>query len=224
MQKLELKEFKQLLEKNTIVVDTRPSTEFAEGFIEKSLSAPFNENFLQTLYELVDSEQKIVLIVQEAEAKSISDIVRNAALTNVVGFLDGGYEQWKKSGGKINMLITIEPDEFAIDYQFDEFYLVDVRSKEEFEKEHVEDSENISLDDLQQMVLELDAQQSYYVYADSLDGAITAGSLFKRYGVERIRAIAALYTEIHASGVPLVKQKKKDKTSQNYPDSGMSKN
>ena len=224
MQKLELKAFKQLLEQGAIIVDTRPSAEFAEGFIEKSLSAPFNQNFLQTLDELVDSELKIMMVATADDIKNISDIVRNAALTNVVGFLDGGYEQWKNSGGKINMLITIEADEFAIDYQFDEFYLVDVRAKEEFEKEHVEDSENISLDDLQQMVLELDAQQSYYVYADSLAGAITAGSLFKRYGVERIRAIAAPYSEIHASGVPLVKQKKKDKTSQNSPDSGMSKN
>jgi len=116
------------------------------------------------------------------------------------------------------MLISIDADEFAIDYQFDEFYLVDIRDKEDFEKGHVEDAENISLIDLEPILIEMDTQDMYYLYGETAADAITAGSLLKRNGFQRIRPVAADYDAIKAAGIPLFAPKKKGGSSSKYPE------
>ena len=116
------------------------------------------------------------------------------------------------------MLITIDAEEFKIDFQYDEFFLIDVRSKEDFAKDHAEDAENIVLNDLEQILIEFEAGDSYYVYANTITEAVTAGSIFKKIGFNRVRAVAADYESIKKSGIPLFEQKKKDKSASKFSD------
>ena len=115
----------------------------------------------------------------------------------------------------LDMLITIDAEELYLDYRFDEFYLVDVRSKKEFETEHLEYAENIVLNDLELLIIDLDITQSYYVYAGSIAEAVTAGSLFKHYGFNLIKVVADTYDIIKATGISVV-QNKKEKSSKRF--------
>ena len=96
----------------------------------------------------------------------------------------------------------------AMDYQYDEFYLVDTRSKADFAKEHVEDSENIALVDLEQIITALEEDHMYYVYGNSAKDAITAASIFKKNGIHRVRAVTADFAAIKAGKIPVFVQKK----------------
>jgi hydroxyacylglutathione hydrolase len=215
MRRIEISEFKQLESANLLLIDTRKPEIFLEGFIKGSISIPFNEAFLTSLAEIIEDEHRVVLIAEEDEVVAVEKIMAPAAIANIEGILQGGYKAWINQGGKYNMLIGIEPDEFAIDYQFDEFYLIDLRAKEEFEKAHVEDAENIPLVDLPPLIAELDIADSYYVYGDTMEQAVTAGSLFKRFGFERVRTVTAGFEAIKASGIPVFTQKKKGKNETN---------
>src|ERR1017187_5931745 len=144
MQKIELSKIKDI-EPGYIIVDARPSDAFAAGFIDGSLSIPFDENFLSSFEELTEDSQKIFLVASESQLPELLKTIRSSVLTQIFGYLEGGFEAWQKAGNKTDLLITIDADEFAIDYKFDEFYLVDVRPKEEYGKEHIEDAENIAL-------------------------------------------------------------------------------
>ena len=110
--------------------------------------------------------------------------------------------------------MTIDADEFAIDYKFDEFFLIDVRDKEVYAKEHAEDSENIMLNDLEQFLIEFETGDSYYIYGNTITEAVTAGSVFKKIGFNRVRVVAADYATISKSGIPLYKQKKTKPSSE----------
>lgn len=211
MNVIELNRFTELLQNGYLIVDTRPAEIFCQGYIVDALSVPFNNNFIVALNELTEQDQKILLVAEETDLLAIEKKLKESGIDNVEGVLQGGYGAWEKNGNKIDMLIAVDADEFAMDYHYDEFYLVDVRDKGEFAKEHAEDAENIELSDLGQIILEFDNTDSYYVYAQTITNAVTAGSIFKRAGFNRIRVVAADYPEIKSSGVPLFVQKTKDK-------------
>lgn len=210
MQAFEAAAFKQLIEDGYAVVDTRKPEIFCEGFIEDSLSIPFNEGFVDALDELTEPGQKILIVADEADIAPITKTLKAAVVVNAEGFLQGGFDAWQNAGYKTDMLIAIDTDEFAIDYQYDEFYLVDVRSKEDYAQECIEDSENIVLNDLEQILIEFETNDSYYIYGNTVTEAVTAGSVFKRIGFNRVRVVAADFETLKKSGIPVFSQKKKD--------------
>jgi len=209
MRKFELTEFRALDLGGYAIVDARKSEVFADGFIVESVSIPFGDNFINILEELISPELKTLIIAADTDIPAILKAVKGSGLNNIVGYLNGGFEAWIAGGNKFDMLVSIDADEFAIDYQFDEFYLVDIRDKDEFEKGHVEDAESIALIDLEPLLIEMDTKDLYYLYGETADDAITAGSLLKRNGFHRVRPVAAGYEAIKASGVPLFAPKKK---------------
>lgn len=213
MQKFELNEFMALGLDGYAIADARTSETFAEGFIEGSVSIPFNDGFIVSLQELISGEQQVLIVADENDVAAIAKAVKGAGLDNIKGYLAGGFEAWRNAANKFDMLISIDADEFGMDYQFDEFYLVDLRDKEEFDKGHVEDAENIALVDLEPLLIEMEAQDIYYLYGETAAQAITAGSLLKRNGFERVRPVAADYETIKAAGIPLFAPKKKGKST-----------
>jgi hydroxyacylglutathione hydrolase len=218
MQKFELDEFKALDLSAYAVVDARKSELFTDGFIAASVSIPFGENFINSIQELISADVKILLVADEADIASMLRAVKNSGVSNITGYLAGGFEAWLNGGNKFDMLIGIDADEFAIDYQFDEFYLVDTRDRDEYEKGHVEDAESIALIDLEPLLVEMDTQDIYYLYGETAAEAVTAGSLLKRNGFQRVRPVTADYNAIKAAGVPMFAPKKKGNSSSQHSD------
>ncbi len=213
MQKYELTEFQALDLSGYVIVDTRKSEVFTEAFIEDSVSIPFNDNFITGLTELISDDQKVLIIADESEIAAIVKAVKGSGLNHIKGYLAGGFEAWLNAGNKFDLMISIDADEFAIDYQFDEFYLIDLRDKEAFESSHLEDAENIALVDLEPVLIEMEAADLYYLYGETTAQAITAGSLLKRNGFQRLRPVAADFETIKTAGMPLFTAKKKGKSN-----------
>ncbi len=218
MQKFELNDFKALDHSGYALVDARQPEIFTEGFIEESVSIPFGDNFINSLQELISTDTKVLIIADDADIAAIVKAVKSSGIDNVAGYLAGGFNAWQNGENRFDMLISIDAGEFAIDYQFDEFYLIDIREKGDFEKEHVEDAENIALADLEAILVEMSDKDSYYLYGETAADAVTAGSLLKRNGFNRVRPVAASYQDIVASGVPLFKPKKKGNTPSQQAD------
>ena len=224
MHKIELDEFKRLSAKGHAIIDTRKSEVFIEGFIKGSVSIPFTENFLVAIDDLISPDLKLLLVADDNDLLEVLKVLKGSGLDNVAGYLDGGYDAWINAGNKFDLIITVDEEELAIDYKFDEFYLVDLRSREEFEKEHVEDAENIALIDVEQIIVDAENDLNYYLYGSTATEAVTAASLFKKNGFHRLRAVMADYEKIKATGIPLFVQKKKEKSSPKFPNTGPQEN
>lgn len=222
MEKLDVTSFKEQSTKGHLIIDTRPSEIFAEGFIKNSVSLPFSDNFLNALTDIAEDDQQILFVTTDENAVKLDRLVKGSGNFKAIGYLDGGFDAWKNAGNKTDMIIGIDEEEFAIDYQFDEFFLVDLRSPEEFAKEHAEDAENVPMVELEQVLTELDLEQSYYLYANTPEEAITAASIFKKNGFQRVRPLAAGYEKLRATKIPFFVQKKKDKNAPKFPHQGPS--
>jgi hydroxyacylglutathione hydrolase len=216
MKFLESAEFLSLSSQGHMIVDTRKPETFADGFYRDSLSIPFDDDFVMTFQELVESDQPTVLVADEADAAAIFKKVKAAGLVNVQGILKGEFNESSIDIKLRDMLITIDAEELHIDYRFDEFFLIDVRPSEEFKEEHLEYAENIELADLESLVIDLETTGSYYIYAANLKDAVTAGSIFKQAGFDLVKVVADTFENIKATGIPLIVQNKKQSPSTKF--------
>ena len=114
MHKFELDEFRALDMAGYVIADTRKPEIFAEGFIEQSVSIPFNENFINNLEELISSDLSVIIVADESDIPAIVKAVKGSGMDNIKGYLAGGYNAWANAGHKFDMLISIDADEFAI--------------------------------------------------------------------------------------------------------------
>lgn len=198
-----------------LIIDTRKPQVFAEGFSEGAINIPFNPLFTESLQYLPEEDTKILVVAEEAEIPTVMKALKASGVQGIEGYLQQGFATWLEAGKPTDMLIAIEADEFKMDYQFDEFYLIDLRTADDFKAGHVEDAENIEMAELERTLAELSTEDSYYVYGNTAQDAIIAASIFRRYGFERIRPVASDYAAIQESGVPLHVQKKKDQAKNN---------
>lgn len=208
MQAWQVADFERLGGEGYTIIDVRSAEDLFAGIIPGSISVQAGEGFLERLAEVLEDEEKFLLVTSEEQRPALERLVKGSGLSTYSGYLQGGYDAWVEAGKPIDVLIIIEADELKMDYQFDEFYLIDVRTPEEFAEERLEDAENVALADLVQALTTLDANQSYYVYGAKSADALTAGSLFKRAGFERVRIVADDYEQIKQAGIPLYKKKK----------------
>lgn len=212
MQALSITAFRDLAQTDAIILDTRATEQVLSGTIKGAIVVPFSENFIVELQSVV-SPQTILVVADVSNRAEVIKQLKNSGTYDVAGYLDAKFQEWQDAGYETEFIIAIEPDEFAMDYQYDEFVLADVRTKEEYDLEHIEDAVNISLTDLETLLSDLDEEQTYYLYGASADAALTAGSLFKQAEFERVRVVLAAYEDITKQNIPLFTQKKKDNKS-----------
>jgi rhodanese-related sulfurtransferase len=216
MNLLEPADFLSLSTQGHQIIDTRPQAVFCDGFYAGSISIPHDEDFINTFQELIEDGQHVLIVADEADIAPLAKKIKAAGLAHVQGYLKGSFDPTSVGNKFLDMIITIDPEEFHIDYRFDEFYLIDVRTAEAFAKEHIEYAENLELTDLEALLIDLDAANSYYVYADNSREAIIAGSLFKRAGFDLVKVVADSFENIKATEIPLLVDNKKKTTSTKF--------
>lgn len=214
MTKLTADEFKKHAEQGLTIIDTRDALKVLDGMYSGSLVVLFDDHFLSTLQQLTAADDKLLIVTDEEHADKVYRVIKNSAGHEVVG-----YFVWQAdfftSENPLDFIISIDADEFAMDYHYDEFYLIDTRPAEQFDEEHVEDAENITMPDLNTALADFDTNGSYYVYAETDSEALAAGSVFKKFGLDRLRVVEASFDDIKKSGVPVFTKKKK-KAGENF--------
>ena len=85
MKLIEMDEFKSLVSERCTIVDARKPEMFSDGFIKYAVSIPFNENFIASFQELIENNQHVLIVANEADVPSISKKLSSAGIQNVNG-------------------------------------------------------------------------------------------------------------------------------------------
>jgi hydroxyacylglutathione hydrolase len=171
-QTLSLADFQSYKEKGFLVVDTRNTEAFAEGLIPGSVNIPYNSRFEELAGKLLDKDRGIILL--SAEGPSVIKSLKAAGFTNVAGFLEGGMKTWQDAGKPIDMVISIEPGEFALDFKHDEgLTLFDLRPEVAFQQAHLTESFNRTPEQLLEELPDLHGNKTYYLLC--ADGQLSMG-------------------------------------------------
>lgn len=204
-------EFKKAMHDDVVVVDTRPAHEFSTGFIPGSVFIGLEGRFAEWAGSLLSFSQPILLVTSPGmEQETITRLAR-VGFDKVKGFLDGGFEAWKKEGNEIDMVIDVEPDELLMDMKFDEnLVIADVRRETEFADGHLKNAINIPLNDLTDpatMAL-MEETQNIYVHCAGGYRSMIAASLMKRQGIHNLRNVTGGWNKIkELKEVEIIKEK-----------------
>ena len=189
----------------TVVLDTRHEDIFEKGFVPGSVFIGLNGRFAEWVGTLLNMDDRILLVT--AKGKEKESIVRMARVgyDNVVGFLEGGFETWKDSGRKYDMIISIDAEEFLLDYNHDKITVIDVRKESEYEAGHVEGAENVVLQEFDQQLHKLDDHEDKNLYVHCLAGyrSMIAASLMRRKGFQNLKNVTGGWNAIKNSGIPV---------------------
>lgn len=196
---LNIKDLKQRIKDDVLILDTRTAAEFSSGFIPGSLFIGLENRFAECAGNILALEQQIVLVTDVGKEEETIAKLASIGFNNVDSYLEGGFESWKKASEKIDMIIDVEADEFAMDIPFDDNLVVlDVRKKNEFAEGHVKDALNLPLSDMTDVaqIARLEENQNIYIHCESGYRSLIAASILKKQGYHNIRNILGGWPKI----------------------------
>ena len=209
---LPVKDFKEKITDDTILLDTRDSIEFTKGFVPGSISIGLDGRFAEWAGSLLSFDSPMLLVTDPGKEKESIVRLARVGFDKIMGYLDGSYEAWKNAGEEIDMVIDVEADELLMDMRHDDKLVVlDVRKETEFADGHLKDALNIPLQELRDPgnMATLEEDQNIYVHCGGGYRSVIAASLMKKQGFHNLRNVIGGWGKIKKEeGAEIVKEKK----------------
>jgi glyoxylase-like metal-dependent hydrolase (beta-lactamase superfamily II)/rhodanese-related sulfurtransferase len=151
-------------ETGALVLDTRASEVFAKGFIPNAINIGIDGNFAPWVGAMIpDIKQQILVVAEPGREEEIVTRLARVGYDYCIGYLEGGFDAWKNAGQEVDMIQQVTVDELAEIMKDGNVHLLDVRKKSEYDSEHVIDAENAPLDFINDSMLQINKNNTYYV-------------------------------------------------------------
>jgi len=151
-------------ETGALVLDTRASEVFAKGFIPNAINIGIDGNFAPWVGAMIpDIKQQILVVAEPGREEEIVTRLARVGYDYCIGYLEGGFDAWKNAGQEVDMIQQVTVDELAEIMKGGNVHLLDVRKKSEYDSEHVVDAENAPLDFINDSMLQINKNNTYYV-------------------------------------------------------------
>jgi hydroxyacylglutathione hydrolase len=173
--RLSLADFRDRLA-GSVLIDTRPFTEFAAGHIRGALSDALRPSFVSWLGWLVPAGSPLLFVMGSTQDRR--ELVRQCleiGYENLVGELDGGMAAWREAGLPVSTIKLRQPDE-----DLDQIAL-DVRQASEWGAGHVPGARHVELGSLAEAAAQL-PNGPMTVYCGHGERAMSAASLLEARG------------------------------------------
>ena len=208
---LPIKEFKKLTEQGAIILDTRYANPFTEGFIPGSINIGLEGRFAEWAGNLLPFDNTIILVTDAGKEKESVIRLARVGFDKISGCLQGGFDNWKKAGEEVDLIINVEPDELAMDIPFDvNLVVIDVRKPSEFAEGHIPGAINIPLSDMADpgSMAQIQEEDNLYIHCSAGYRSVIASSLLKRQGIHNLRNVLWGWNKIKdLKKIEIVKEK-----------------
>lgn len=169
------------------ILDTRSPEAICGTYIPNSLAIPLNMIPAFAGWFL-SYKEPIGIIASSGEevATAIKHLYR-LGYDDIAGYLGSGLHQWEVEGKEYCDIPAIYISNVVSMLESkDDFILLDVRSKEEYDEKHLPNSKNIYIGHLPEHINELDKNKKIVTFCGSGRRAIIAASILKTNGFEDV--------------------------------------
>lgn len=196
------KEFEAVAnETGAVILDTRKPVVFAKGFIPNSINIGIDGSFAVWVGTLIpDVKQEILVVADEDREGEIITRLARVGYDHALGYLKGGFEAWKSDGREVDEVRMVSAEELADLQEKGEVHILDVRKNSEYQSEHVIDAENIPLDYINQNMVEVKKDKTYYVHCAGGYRSMIFNSILKARGYDNLIDVVGGFEAIKASG------------------------
>jgi len=199
---LSVEKFHEIHQKNNaIILDTRNAQLFSEGFIPNSINIGIDGGFAPWVGTLIlNIKQPILLVIDVGREQEVITRLARVGFDNVLGYLNSGFEHWKKSKKEINTIRRISAESFVNEYQNNNNLIVDVRKESEFACGHIENAINLPLAYINDWYSNRNNSEHFYLHCAGGYRSMTAASILRLKGIWNFSEIAGGYGAIAKLG------------------------
>ena len=174
-------------ETGALILDTRDPQTFAKGFVPNSINIGIDGGFAPWVGALIpDIKQELLIVSDVGREEEVITRLARVGYDYTIGYLAGGFEAWKKAGKEVDHIKSISAEEFAEISKKDEVNILDVRKKSEYLSEHIVNAENTPLDFINDSMLKVDKDKTYYVHCAGGYRSMIFNSILRARGYDKL--------------------------------------
>ena len=177
-----------LQSKDLIILDFRAFEDFDQAFIPGSIYIG-DQLSRYHHYLKMHADQTIYIVSEEGDKSKL--ILNKLGLEKIRIVADTIDVDSLSKANLLDLIITIEPDELAMDLPFDEkARIIDLRMEESYQAAHIKGAENIPLGEFADIgtIAEIEEHENIYLFSNESDASFAA-SLIKKQGLHNFRKI-----------------------------------
>ncbi len=188
-------------ETGALILDTRDPQTFAAGFIPNSINIGIDGSFAPWVGAMIpDIKQEILLITQEGREEEVITRLARVGYDFTIGYLKGGIAAWKASKKEVDTITSISPAEMFARFEAGEGEIIDVRKNSEYLSEHVVEAENAPLDFINDSMLKINKDKTYFVHCAGGYRSMIFNSTLRARGYDNLIDVKGGFKEIKESG------------------------
>jgi hydroxyacylglutathione hydrolase len=203
LKKLSIDDVKNALDKGVKVIDTRPKTAFAQGFIPGTINIQRNNSFGTWMGWFVSYEEPFILIADESRHDDLTRKLMRIGLDNIQGYI-AGVDEWVAAGEKLDTMEILSTDEFRNILKTNHTRIVDLRGAAEFKTGHIRGTENIFVGTLENNLGKIKKDEPMVIHCQGGDRASIAYSLLAKHGFKNVKNYSGGINAWISSGNPVV--------------------
>jgi len=203
LKKLSIEEVNAHMANGVKLLDARPKTEFAAGFIPGSLNIQGNNSFATWAGWFLSYDEPFMILADESMLDDLTRKLMRIGLDNIAGYLPS-VEEYTKAGGtleKVNLVDLTEAKSLANNPAVQ---VVDLRGVAEFNAGHIERADNVFVGTLPNNLDKISKDKKVMIHCQGGDRAAIAYSLLVKNGFNNIVNYSAGMNEWLNAGEPVV--------------------
>lgn len=155
-------------ETSALILDTRNAQTFTAGFVPNSINIAIDGSFAPWVGAMIpDIKQEILLVTDQGREEEVITRLARVGYDFTIGYLKGGIAAWKAAGKELDQIESISVEETLNRAQSGEGEIIDVRKNSEYLSEHIVDVENAPLDLINESMLKINKEKTYFVHCAS---------------------------------------------------------
>jgi glyoxylase-like metal-dependent hydrolase (beta-lactamase superfamily II)/rhodanese-related sulfurtransferase len=188
---------------HALILDTRTNTDFSPDFIPQSINIGLDGDFAPWAGALiVDVQQPILLITDPGREEETVTRLSRVGFDRVLGYLEGGFDAWKKSGKETDRVNRISAEQFASEVKMGTDKVIDIRKEGEYASEHIEDAYSRPLACINNWVKDINPQEHFYLHCAGGYRSMIAASILQARGYRNFTEIEGGFNAIAKTGIP----------------------
>jgi hydroxyacylglutathione hydrolase len=188
-------------ETEAVILDVRHQTDFVKGYVPRSIFIGLDGSFAPWVGALIaDVKQPILLIAPVGREEEAITRLSRVGFDQTIGYLEGSFEAWVKSGKEIDSIHSISALEAIEIINNKQQPVFDVRAKTEFMSEHLLASESAPLDLLNVHLSSFPSQTEFLVHCAGGYRSVIASSILKSRGIHNLIDVAGGFKDLKESG------------------------
>lgn len=181
--RLSVARFKDSIQNNYQIVDTRDKLSFAGGHIPGSLNIQDNNSFSTWAGWMLEYDRPIILIARERRVDALNRALIRIGIDNLEGYISD-IDKLESSGMDLEILNQISVNELNQDIS--KYKVIDVRSYTEYDISSIPESVNIHAGQLEKNLDKISKEEELVVYCASGDRSAIAASFLLKIGFSKV--------------------------------------